>query len=437
MLNKSASAPEASGTAAATAVTATATTGTATATTGTATATTGTATAATGTAAADFDLNSADLAENPYPAYAELRSQCPVAHSDQVGWVVSGYQEVYEATCDHQVFRSDWGAKAPIPANIPRTAEPEQSDFMTYTEFSILPIEVDPPIHGPYRKLLQSMFASRTVQETWTGDARRIADELIDALDGRGEVDFVHAFSMPMSGRMLATAAGIDEAERDLFQELTMDLHGNIDAVNDFLRRSIDTAERGAFAVLRHASIDGRPLTEQEKLGYGIILVHAGWETTASAISSMVFRLATEPELRARLLADEALIPRAVEEFLRIDSPVQGLWRTAGQDTDLAGAEIHRGDKVLLMWGAANRDPEKFADPDQVEFGRDPNPHLAFGVGVHRCLGAHLARLTLNVSLERILHRLPAFRVKPGEGPERVNGAVWATHHLPIEFLPS
>src|SRR5215471_5586199 len=93
-------------------------------------------------APADFDFNSADLAEDPYPAYASLRSQCPVAHSTQVGWVVSGYQEVYEATCDHQVFRSDWGAKAPIPANIPRTAEPEQSNFMTYTEFSILPIEV-------------------------------------------------------------------------------------------------------------------------------------------------------------------------------------------------------------------------------------------------------------------------------------------------------
>jgi cytochrome P450 len=386
--------------------------------------------------AADFDFNSADLAEDPYPAYDELRSKCPVAHSTQVGWVVSGYQEVYEATCDHQVFRSDWGAKAPIPANIPRTSEPEQSDFMTYTAFSILPIEVDPPVHGPYRKLLQSMFASRTVQEAWAGDARRIADELIDALDGQDEVEIVRSFAMPMSGRMLATAAGIDEAERDLFQELTLDLHKNIDAVNDFLRRSIDTAERGAFAVLRHATVEGRPLTEEEKLGYGIILIHAGWETTASAISSMVFRLATEPSLRTALLADETLIPRAVEEFLRIDSPVQGLWRTAGQDTELAGAQIQRGDKVLLLWGAANRDPVKFADPDRVEFGRDPNPHLAFGVGVHRCLGAHLARLTLNVALERILHRWPPFQVKAGEWPERVNGAVRATHHLSIEFLP-
>lgn len=386
--------------------------------------------------APDFDFNSADLAEDPYPAYAGLRSQCPVTHSTQVGWVVSGYQEVYEATCDHQVFRSDWGAKAPIPANIPRTSEPEHSDFMTYTEFSILPIEVDPPVHGPYRKLLQAMFASRAVQQAWAGDARRIADELIDALDGQREVDFVPAFSMPMSGRMLATAAGIDEAERDLFQELTLDLHKNIDAVNDFLRRAISTAEDGAFAVLRHATIDGQPLTEAEKLGYGIILIHAGWETTASAISNMVFRLATEPSLRPQLLADEALIPRAVEEFLRIDSPVQGLWRTAGRHTDLAGAPIERGDKVLLLWGSANRDPAKFPDPDRVEFGRDPNPHLAFGVGVHRCLGAHLARLTLNVSLERILHRLPPFRVRAGEWPERVNGAVRAMHHLPIEFLP-
>jgi cytochrome P450 len=383
----------------------------------------------------DFDFNSPDLAENPYPVYEEMRSRCPVAHSTQLGWVVSGYQEAYEATCDHETFRSDWGAKAPIPANLPRTAEPEHSDFMTYTTFNLLPIEVDPPLHGPYRKILQSMFASRAVQEAWTSDAQRIADELIDAIAGRTEVEFVTEFSMPMSGRMLATAAGIDEAERDLFQELTLDLHKNIDAVNDFLRRAIANAEKGAFAVLRHGTLDGRPLTEEEKLGYGVVLVHAGWETTASAISNMMFRLATEPSMRQQLLADEALIPRAVEELLRIDSPVQGLWRTAGKDADLAGARIHRGDKVLLLWGSANRDPLKFENPDSVQLGRDPNHHLAFGVGVHRCLGAHLARLELNVSLERVLHRLPPFRIRAGEWPERVNGAVRATHNLPLEFL--
>jgi cytochrome P450 len=386
--------------------------------------------------AEQFDLNSPGLAENPYPVYEGLRAQCPVAHSQRLGWVVSGYQEVYEATCDHQTFRSDWGAKAPIPANIPRTAEPEHSDFMSYTSFHLLPIEVDPPVHGPYRKILQSMFASRAVQEVWTGDARRIADELIDAIAGRKEAEFVTEFSMPMSGRMLATAAGIDEAERDLFQELTLDLHKNIDAVNDFLRRAISKADKGAFAVLNQATLDGRPLTMEEKQGYGVVLLHAGWETTSSAISNMMFRLAAEPSLRQQLLANEALIPRAVEEFLRIDPPVQGLWRTAGQESGLAGAQIQRGDKVLLLWGSANRDPLKFKDPDSVMLGRDPNPHLAFGVGVHRCLGAHLARLELNVSLERVLHRLPEFRIKAGERPVRVNGAVRATHYLPVEFLP-
>jgi len=386
--------------------------------------------------AEDFDLNAPELAEDPYPTYEGLRAQCPVARSQRLGWVVSGYQEAYEATCDHRTFRSDWGAKAPIPANIPRTTEPEHSDFMSYTAFHLLPIEVDPPVHGPYRKILQSMFASRAVQEAWAGDARRIADELIDEIAGRREAEFVTEFSMPMSGRMLATAAGIDEAERDLFQELTLDLHKNIGAVNDFLHRAITKADKGAFAVLNQATLDGRPLTMEEKQGYGVVLLHAGWETTASAISNMMFRLATEPSLRGQLLANAALVPRAVEEFLRIDPPVQGLWRTAGRESGLAGARIQRGDKVLLLWGSANRDALKFENPDSVVLDRDPNPHLAFGVGVHRCLGAHLARLELNVSLERVLRRLPEFRIKAGEWPVRVNGAVRATHRLPVEFLP-
>jgi cytochrome P450 len=384
----------------------------------------------------DFDINSPELTEDPYPTYEYLRSACPVAHSAKLGWVVSTYTEVSEANRDHETYRSDWGAKAPIPANIPRTAEPEHSDFMTYTDFNLLPIEVDPPKHGPYRRILQSMFASRAVQDAWEDDARRIADELIDTIAGRDSAEFVTEFSMPMSGRMLATAAGIDESERDLFQELTLNLHENIGAVNDFLRQAIGKAETGAFAVLRHATLDGRPLTEEEKLGYGVVLVHAGWETTASAISSMLFRLATEPALREQLLADPALIPSAVEEFLRIDSPVHALWRTAGKDADLAGAPIRRGDKVLLLWGSANRDSGEFENPDTVLLDRAPNRHLAFGVGVHRCLGAHLARLELKVSLERILQRLPAFRVTEGEWPERVNGAVRATHRLPVTFLP-
>jgi cytochrome P450 len=383
----------------------------------------------------DFDINAPELTEDPYPTYEYLRSACPVARSEQLGWVVSRYAEVYEANRDHETYRSDWGAKAPIPANIPRTAEPEHSDFMTYTEFNLLPIEVDPPDHAAYRRILQSMFASRSVHEAWTGDARRIADELIDGLVGRETAELVTEYSMPMSGRMLATAAGIDESERDLFQELTLNLHENISAVNDFLRRAIARAETGAFAVLRQATFDGRPLTEEEKLGYGVVLVHAGWETTASAISSMFFRLATEPALRGQLVADPGLIPGAVEEFLRIDSPVHALWRTAGKDANLAGAPIRRGDKVLLLWGSANRDAREFDNPDRVQLDRTPNRHLAFGVGVHRCLGAHLARLELKVTLERILLRLPEFRITAGQWPERVNGAVRATHRLPVTFL--
>jgi cytochrome P450 len=383
----------------------------------------------------DFDFNVPEMFTDPYPAYAEMRSACPVARSEQMGWVLSRYDDVLTATKDHQVYRSDWGAKSPVSANLPRTSEPEGGGIRSYDGTQILPIEVDPPEHAGYRRILQSMFSARAVQDAWSAEAYRIADDLIDGFGDRDEVEFVSEYSMPMSGRMLAAAAGIDEADRGTFQDLTLDLHGNIGRVREFLSTAIAKATTGAFAVLHDATYEGRPLTEEEKLGYGVILVHAGWETTAAALSSIAFRLATQPELRDQLEANPALIPSAVEEFLRIDPPVHGLWRTAGSDTELSGCPIQRGDKVLLLWGSANRDGDAFPDPDAVKLDRSPNRHLSFGVGVHRCLGAYLARLEMVASLEQILRRLPRFElVQP---PDMVNGPVRATHKLPVRFLRS
>jgi cytochrome P450 len=383
----------------------------------------------------EYDPNNPALWAAPFETYAEMRATCPVVQSSRVGWVLSRYEDVAAANKDHEVFRSDWGAKSPGEPRVPRVREPHgKGEYYTFSPYPLLPIEIDPPEHGPYRKVLQGMFSARSAEKLWAPELRVIVDALLDDVLAAGECEAVSALSMPLSGLALAAAAGIPAADRDEFQELASDIDGNMGKIAEFLARQIASATDGAFAVLREADFDGRKLTLEEQLGYGIVLIVAGWETTAASVSSMLYRLATQPELRAALQADRSLIPSAVEEFLRIDAPVHGLWRTVGADTTFAGTPMTAGDKLLLQWAAANRDPEVFDQPDTVVLDRTPNRHIAFGIGVHRCLGAHLARLELRILLERVLDRMPDFRLA---GPDPVEfkistGSIYHAITLPL-----
>jgi cytochrome P450 len=383
----------------------------------------------------EFDPNAPALWAKPFETYENLRTTCPVVQSERVGWVLSRFSDVYEANRDFETFRSDWGAKSPGVPRTPRVREPlSKGEYYTFAPYPLLPIEIDPPEHGPYRRVLQGMFSARSVERLWAGDIRAIVNSLLDNVLQDSECEAVTALSMPLSGLALAASSGIPPEARDEFQALAEDIDGNMGKIGEFLSQQIATAKEGTFAVLREAEIDGRRLTEEERLGYGIVLIVAGWETTAAAISSMLFRLATQPELRAALEADRALIPSAVEEFLRIDAPVHGLWRTVGHDTRFADTEMSAGDKLLLLWGAANRDPAEFAEPDSVVLDRQPNRHIAFGIGVHRCLGAHLARLELRILLELILDRLPDFRLADPDAVEWKisNGSIYHPISLPL-----
>jgi cytochrome P450 len=383
----------------------------------------------------EFDPNSPALWGDPFGTYQEMRATCPVVQSSRVGWVLTRYQDVYQANLDTQTFRSDWGAKSPGPPRVPRVREPQgKGEYYTFAAYPLLPIEIDPPEHGPYRKVLQGLFSARSVESLWAGEIRGIVTSLLDDVLAAGECDAVSAISMPLSGLALAISSGIPALAREEFQVFASDIDGHMAEMAEFLRDQIAAATAGAFALLREGEVNGRRLTEEEQLGYGIVLVVAGWETTAAAISSMLFRLATQPEIRAALEANRALIPSAVEEFLRIDAPVHGLWRTVGEDTHFGGADMSAGDKLLLMWGAANRDPEEFPDPDTLVLDRTPNRHIAFGIGVHRCLGAHLARLELRILLEEMLDRLPLFRLRDPAAVSRKisNGSIYEVISLPL-----
>jgi hypothetical protein len=383
----------------------------------------------------EFDPNWPSLSDDPYPTYAALRAQSAMVRSSAVGWVIARYADASAAMRDHERFRSDWGPKGPIPANIPRTRETSEEAEHTYADFPVLPIEVDPPEHRAYRRILHAMFAAPTIKRDWQDEARNIASGLLGELAARPGPDITTDLAMPMSGLVLSAVLGIPPADRGRFQAMTQDVNTNLDDLLKYLDSAIESAPKGAFKLLREADFEGRPLTRKEKRGFGIVLIHAGWETTATAIATMFLRLATDPGLQDRLRDQPGLIPSAIEEFLRIDTPVQAQWRTAACDLHLGGAEVARADKTLLLLGSANRDEAEFRHADEVVVDRMPNRHLAFGVGVHRCLGAHLARLEMQIVLELALERLPAFELDPGRPVSATNGVVRVVHSVPLRFM--
>ncbi|ODU04419.1 MAG: hypothetical protein ABS81_10225 [Pseudonocardia sp. SCN 72-86] len=372
----------------------------------------------------NFDLYHPELIDDPWAGYSRLREQCPVFHSERVGWVLTGYDDVSTASRDYEGFRSDWGPKSPTPRNLPRTREEEGGEAVfSYAAYPVLPIETDPPVHGGYRRLLQPLFTAPSIERNWGDDIRSIAHDLVTAYVRDGGGDFVESVALPMSGLAVAAVLGIPREQRDEFQQRALLLARETGPALEFLEGAIESAQSGAFHVLATAEIDGRELTREEKLGYGLILVHAGWETTAGTLTSMVHRLATQPELRAALTAQPELLATAPDEFIRIDAAAPGLWRTAGEDREVGGCPIKRGDKVLLMWGAANRDPAAFEGPDEVRLDRKPNRHMSFGEGVHRCLGSALARAEITAVLAELM-AAPALVRDESVPVERIAGAV-------------
>jgi cytochrome P450 len=385
---------------------------------------------------ASFDLFTLPFADDPYGTYTQLRSRCPVLQSDQVGWVLSRYADVSKATQDYEAFRSDWGAKGMAPALLPRTREHDGGDFHTYSPFPLLPIEVDPPDHRGYRRVLQAKFSAPAVQRVWDEPISRIISDVLEGLRHLPDWDGVDRVSFPVSGLVLAEIAGVPAAARDRFQYLVGRIGTMAAELIDFVREHLQTAGSGIFAELREARLGERPLTEAEQLGYAFTLIAAGWETTASAISNLLNRLATQPLIRERLIADPALIPVAIEEMLRIDPPVHGLWRTVAGDCEFEGVQMCKGDKAVMLWGAANHDPDEFDEPEQFRIDRHPNRHLTFGIGVHNCLGSHVARRELTVLLSTLISDFPPLRPASGGEPSHCvgSGYIYQFDRLPLTF---
>lgn len=353
-----------------------------------------------------------------FEVYRELREGCPVGFSEHYGgfWFVTRFDDIHRIEQNPETFAVSPGMLLPPMGN----------------ERPGVPIDIDPPMHGKYRKVMLPAFSPQQIDRL-EPMVRRTATQLLDAFPTGREVDVAAHYAIPFPMVVFCELAGLptDGSKRledwinRIFYVRTHDYDSTLRAAAELTSyimsvleaRKEEEPQDDLFGRLLTAEIDGRRLTDEELADYGFILVVAGLDTTAWVLRSGLWYLAQHPEDRARLAAQPELVATAVEEFLRCLSSVQGMARTVTRDVDLNGHALRKGDRVLLVFGAGNRDEAKFPDGDRIVIDRQPNPHVAFGAGIHRCMGSNLARRELRVALEEFLIRYPDFTFAPGSEP--------------------
>jgi len=350
--------------------------------------------------------------DNIFSTYRDLRDRCPVGRSSKYGgfWYLMNSEDIFAAEQDPETF-----AVAPsmlLPA--------------FGTDVPLIPIDIDPPEHTDYRRILLPLFTPKAVAKLEEG-MHRTSRELAAEVAKHEVVDASAMFARPMPTIIFSRLAGFPEEDwpkfdrwvDDIIYERTVDPERAwkagrevMDYFGALLRSRIASGEQPDDLItelLRAEIQDGRKLTHDELLSYCYLLFVAGLDTTAWAIRSSLWYLARYPEAQQRLRNDPDLIPMAAEEFLRTLSPVQAMARTCRRDTVVSGQPIKAGERVVLVFGAGNRDPEVYDDPDEIVLDRENNRHLAFGGGIHRCLGSNLGRQELVVALEVFLDQVGEF----------------------------
>ena len=321
----------------------------------------------------------------------------------------------------------------------------------------LIPLMIDPPMHVKYRRVLDPLFAPKKMA-LLEDEVVTLVDELVDRFAARGSCDFHEEFAVPLPCTVFLRLMGLPLEDLDLFLAwkddiirppgLTMDEQAPHRAkaglaVYDYF--GAEVARRRALAPedvpedllsqIMAGEIDGVPLTDDEVLDICFLFIIAGLDTVTDSLDCFFAYLAQEPDQRRLLVEDESAIPSAVEELLRWESPVPAVPRVATEDVVFDGCPVSKGEQVMLLLGSANTDDAAHPGVDTVDLRRNPNPHLAFGGGVHRCLGSHLARVELRVALREFHRRIPDYHLKPGTVLQYTPGLRSLTT-LPLVFGP-
>jgi cytochrome P450 len=382
-----------------------------------------------------FDFDPA----GPQAIYDMLREHSPVLRTEQGGTIIARHEDVEFALRNADIFSSDMEAVS--IGNVR----------------PLIPLQINPPEHVKYRRLLDPLFAPKQVA-LLENDVRKLSNQLIDDFIDSGECEFNSAFAIPLPCTVFLRLLGLPLEDLDLFLELKDNIiRPNGEAAQmpeeEFTRIQAETGQRiyayfdkvldererqprdDMLTGFLEADVDGNRLTREDILDICYLFLLAGLDTVTASVGCMVSFLAQHPEQRQRLVEDPSQIPGAVEELLRWETPVPGVPRVVAEDVELSGERLEAGERVTVLIGSANIDERGFPQPDDVDFERPANRHLAFGGGVHRCLGSHLARLELRVALEQLHERIPDYSIKPGETPQYSMG-IRAVEHLPLVFTP-
>jgi cytochrome P450 len=379
--------------------------------------------------------------DDPYPYYAELRRNTPVAWVEPLQcWAVSRYQDVDYAIKHPQLFSSaKWLGQS-------------LGDLNPMPEIPWM-LETDPPDHTRLRKLVNKAFTPRMVS-LLEPRIRGIARQLLAPLQQKKDFDFVRELSGPLPVIVIAEMLGIEpehrvdfkrwsdnvvrasnrptaEAERAEIQQSNSEMRAYL---TDAIERRRREPREDLLTALVRAEEERQMLTADEVLAMTLLILLAGNETTTNLLGNTVLTLLAHPADLAAVRADRALVPALIEEVLRYDSPIQVVFRRMTQDVQLSGTTLAEGSAVFLLLGSANRDDRKFPDPDHFDLRRNRRDHVAFGYGIHYCLGAELARLEAKMTLETLLFECPAF-VPATERPQRVSSVlIRGPQTLPLRF---
>jgi cholest-4-en-3-one 26-monooxygenase len=385
----------------------------------------------------------------PHEVWTRLRAEAPVARFEPPGykpfWAITRHADIMEISRQPKRFSSEFGI------TLARADQP----VMKMPEMVVM---LDPPRHVPMRRVVSARFTPKAVR-AHQDDVDRMGTEILDGVvtsgDG-GACDFVECIAAPLPLAVIAWMLGLPKDDWALLFRLSNEVIGNNDPeyrqpgespgrtvrrargeLHAYFTQLIEQRRHepagDLVSELLRGRIDGAPLTEEQLVAYCELLVEAGNETTRNAISGGLVAFCERPSEWEKLRADPGLLPDAVEEVLRWVSPISHFTRTATEDCEVGGVKIRAGDQLALYYGSANRDEAVFEDPFTFRIDRSPNPHLAFGVGEHLCLGGHLARVELETIFRHLLERLEHFEIA---GPvvrleSAVNGSI---KHLPLRY---
>ena len=389
--------------------------------------------------ATDYDVLDPEYVRNPYPVWDELRTGCPVARSDRWGgsFMPTRYADVAAVAHDVEHFSS---------RDVGVVGGGSEVEVEGMPEIGLPPIDSDPPVHGWARRLILPWFSHNRV-EGYEQMTRDLCNELIDSIIAKGHGDVAQDYAQRIPVRVISWMLGVPAELSDTFTEWVRDTlefghdpERSVPAWNAIATFFFGALEErkvnpGTDLVsdLLKAEVEGAPVPDIHILGTLALALVAGVDTTWSGIGSAMWHLATHDADRQRLVDEPELIPTAIEELLRAYSPVT-MARIVASDTEIAGCPVKAGDRVLLSFAAANRDPAAFEQADEIVIDRAQNRHIAFGVGIHRCAGSNLARMELRVAVETWLQRIPDFRLADGAEVTWAGGQVRGPRSVPVQF---